>query len=231
MIKIVIVDDHSLVRVALRRILSDIPEMKVIGEAADGADAIILCEKLKPDVVLMDIQMPGMDGFEATRQLRQLNSDIKILIVTSCENDVYLTRLLQIGAAGYITKNAETDEMVRAIQLVSTGQRYLTPEIASRLAIKKITAETPSPLSTLTNRELDVMRCITDGMSIAAIAEKLKLSSKTVNSHRYRIFEKLKVQNDVELTHVSMRYGLTQLDRIAAVEIQKKQPASAGELI
>lgn len=220
MIRIVIVDDHSLVRAALKRILGDNPTMKFVGEAADGATAISLCEKLKPDVVLMDIQMPVMDGFEATRQLRQLNADIKVLIITACENDVYLTRLLQIGAAGYITKNASPDEMVKAIQLVSAGQRYLNPEIASRLAIKKITAESPSPLNILTNRELDVMRCIAEGMSIAAIAEKLQLSGKTVNSHRYRIFEKLKIQNDVELTLLSVRYGLLPLDLFSAVQLK-----------
>ncbi len=229
MIKILIVDDHALVRVALRQILGDIPGMSVIGEANDGSTAINFCQELKPDVVLMDIQMPGMNGFDATLQLRELYPDIKILVVTAYENDVYITRLLQIGAAGCILKSASKDEMIRAIQIVSTGQRYLNSKIASQLVLKRIDNDHASPMDVLSNRELDVARCISEGMDASEIADKLQVSPKTVNSHRYRIFEKLKIKNDVELARLSVRHGLVEIEPLPLQPVKSiSQPLISG---
>ncbi len=208
MINVLLVDDHDLVRTGIKRMLDDISGIKVVGEARTGEDAIKLGRKLKPQVVLMDVKMPGIGGFEATRKLLRSDPDIKVLIVTICNNDLYPARLLQVGASGYLTKGASMEEMVQAIRAVNSGQRYISPEIASRLALKHVNDGDESPFEALSERELQVMLMITMGMKVQDIAEKLCLSPKTVNSYRYRIFEKLKVKNDVELTLLAIRHGL-----------------------
>ena len=208
MINVLLVDDHDLVRTGIRRMLDDISGIKVVGEARTGEEAIKLGRKLKPQVVLMDVKMPGIGGFEATRKLLRSDPDIKVLIVTICNNDLYPARLLQVGASGYLTKGASMEEMVQAIRAVNSGQRYISPEIASRLALKHVNDGDESPFEALSERELQVMLMITMGMKVQDIAEKLCLSPKTVNSYRYRIFEKLKVKNDVELTLLAIRHGL-----------------------
>jgi len=207
-INVLLVDDHDLVRTGIRRMLDDISGIKVVGEARTGEEAIKLGRKLKPQVVLMDVKMPGIGGFEATRKLLRSDPDIKVLIVTICNNDLYPARLLQVGASGYLTKGASMEEMVQAIRAVNSGQRYISPEIASRLALKHVNDGDESPFEALSERELQVMLMITMGMKVQDIAEKLCLSPKTVNSYRYRIFEKLKVKNDVELTLLAIRHGL-----------------------
>lgn len=208
MINVLLVDDHDLVRTGIKRMLDDISGIKVVGEARTGEEAIKLGRKLKPQVVLMDVKMPGIGGFEATRKLLRSDPDIKVLIVTICNNDLYPARLLQVGASGYLTKGASMEEMVQAIRAVNSGQRYISPEIASRLALKHVNDGDESPFEALSERELQVMLMITMGMKVQDIAEKLCLSPKTVNSYRYRIFEKLKVKNDVELTLLAIRHGL-----------------------
>lgn len=205
-----LVDDHDLVRTGIKRMLDDVSGIKVIGEARTGEDAVKLGRKLKPQVVLMDVKMPGIGGFEATRKILRVDPDIKVLIVTICDNDLYPARLLQVGASGYLTKGATMEEMVQAIRSVHAGQRYISPEIASRLAFKHVSDKDASPFEQLSERELQVMLMITMGLKVQDIAEKLCLSPKTVNSYRYRIFEKLKVKNDVELTLLAIRHGLVE---------------------
>lgn len=208
MINVLLVDDHDLVRTGIRRMLDDVSGIKVVAEARTGEEAIKLGRKFKPQVVLMDVKMPGIGGFEATRKLLRSDPDIKVLIVTICNNDLYPARLLQVGASGYLTKGASMEEMVQAIRAVNSGQRYISPEIASRLALRHVNDGDESPFEALSERELQVMLMITMGMKVQDIAEKLCLSPKTVNSYRYRIFEKLKVKNDVELTLLAIRHGL-----------------------
>jgi len=209
-INILLVDDHDLVRTGIKRMLGDISGIKVVGEARSGEEAVKLGRELKPQVVLMDVKMPGIGGFEATRKLLRIDPDIKVLIVTVYNNDLYPARLLQVGAAGYLTKGASMDEMVQAIRAVNAGQRYISPEIASRLAFKHVTDSEESPFDALSERELQVMLMITNGVKVQQIADKLCLSPKTVNSYRYRIFEKLQVKNDVELTLLGIRYGVVE---------------------
>lgn len=209
-----LVDDHDLVRTGIRRMLDDISGIKVIAEARSGEEAVNLGRKLKPQVVLMDVKMPGIGGFEATRKLLRFDPDMKVLIVTICNNDLYPARLLQVGASGYLTKGATMEEMVQAIRAVHSGQRYISPEIASRLAFKHVSDTEESPFETLSERELQVMFMVTMGMKVQEIADRLHLSSKTVNSYRYRIFEKLKVKNDVELTLLAIRHGLVESEDI-----------------
>ena len=208
MIEIMLVDDDDLVRTGIKRMLADIPGIKVVAEANSGEDAIKLGRELRPNVVLMDVKMPGIGGFEATRKLVRLDPDIRVLIISSCDDDVYPSRLLQMGASGYLTKGASMGEMVKAIKAVHAGQRYISPEIASRLAFKHVNNKEETPFDTLSERELQVMIMITKGVKVNEISEKLHLSSKTVNSYRYRIFEKLDVKNDVELTLLAIRHGL-----------------------
>ena len=210
MISVLLVDDHDLVRTGIRKILDDVPGLKVVGEARTGEEAVKLSRDHNPQVVVMDVKMPGIGGFEATRKLIRMDPDIKILVLTTCNNDLYPARLLQIGAFGYITKGSNMQEMVQAIRAVNSGQRYISPEIASRLAFRHVSDEDDSPFDSLSERELQVMLMITKGTRVQDIAEKLCLSPKTVNSYRYRIFEKLGVNNDVELTLLAIRHGLVE---------------------
>ncbi|MDF1655823.1 MAG: UvrY/SirA/GacA family response regulator transcription factor [Coxiellaceae bacterium] len=217
MINVMLVDDLDLVRTGIKKMLDEAAGIKVIGEATSGEEAVKLARSVKPNVVLMDVKMPGIGGFEATRKLIRMDPDIKVLIVTVCDNDLYPARLLQVGASGYLTKGATMDEMVQAIKAVHAGQRYISPEIANRLAFKHVSDKDESPFETLSERELQVMLMITKGMKVQEIADKLCLSPKTVNSYRYRIFEKLNVKNDVELTLLAIRHGLVESEETGLI--------------
>lgn len=210
MIKVLLVDDHDLVRLGIKRLLQDVNGLKVVGEASTGEEAVQLARELIPDVVLMDVQMPGIGGLEATRKMIRHNPDIKILALTVFDDEPYPSRLLQAGAAGYITKGCRAEEMIRAIRTIHSGQRYLSSEIAQQLALKRFAATEESPLDLLSERELQIMLMITSGQKVQEISEKLHLSPKTVNSYRYRIFEKLNLNNDVELTLLAIRLGLVE---------------------
>lgn len=212
MIKVFIVDDQNLIRTGIKKLLSDIPGIKVIGEAADGENAIKMLKEHEPDIILMDIKMPGMGGLEATKKILRTYSEVKIIALTICEDDLFPSRLLQAGAYGYLTKGASVPEMVKAIRSVHAGQRYISPEIASQLAIKHITDQGETPFDTLSERELQVALMIVNGHKVQEISDKLCLSPKTVNSYRYRIFEKLNIKSDVELTHLAFRHNL--LDQV-----------------
>ncbi len=214
MIKVLLVDDHDLVRLGIKRLLDDASGIKVVGEAKNGEDAVRLCRKTMPNVVLMDVKMPGIGGYEATRKLLRMDPDIKVLILTICTNDLFPSRLLQVGAAGYMTKTADVDEMIRAIRAVNAGQRYISPHIASRMAFKLVSDVSETAFESLSERELQVALMITMGMSVQEVAVKLCLSPKTVNSYRYRIFEKLTVRNDVELTLLAIRHGLVETESL-----------------
>lgn len=211
MIDVLVVDDHDLVRTGIKRMLSDVRGIKVVGEACDGETAIKLARNLNPDVILMDVKMPGLGGLEATRKLLRLDPDVRILIVTVCNDDLFPAKLLQAGAAGYLTKGATMDEMVQAIRSVHVGQRYISPSIASQLALKHVSENDDLPFSGLSGRELEVALLIIKGMEPQEIAGQLHVTPKTVNSYRYRIFNKLKVKNDVELTLMAMRYQLVDI--------------------
>lgn len=211
MINVLIVDDHDLVRLGIKKLLANIGDIKVIGEAANGETAIRLTRELKPDVVLMDLKMPGIGGLEATHKLLRINPEIKVIAVTSYTEEPFPYHLVRAGAAGYVTKKADVEELVMAIRKVHSGQVYITPEIAQQMALRQVTDASKSPFANLSERELQVMWMITRGSRVQEIAEKLCLSPKTINTYRYRLFEKLDVKNDVELTHLALHYGM--LDR------------------
>lgn len=208
LINILLVDDHDLVRAGISRLLSDISGIRVIGEAKTGEEAVKFAREKNPHVVLMDVKMPGIGGLEATRKMLRHDPDLKIIALTTYGEEPFPSKLLQAGAVGYLTKGALLDEMVMAIRTVHSGKRYLGPEIAQQLALKNLSSHESSPFEILSERELQVMMMITSGQKVQEISEKLCVSPKTVNSYRYRIFEKLTVESDVELTHLAIRHGL-----------------------
>lgn len=209
MINIVIVDDHALMRTGMRRLLEDVRDIKVIGEAESGEKAIDLVKATKPDVVLMDLKMPGISGLDATRRLIRINPKLKIIVVTVCIEEPYPEQLVRAGALGYITKDVTTEELITAIRKVVSGKPYIAPEIAQSMALRQVSNAAKSPFAQLSERELQVMYMVTQGIKVRSIAKRLCLSPKTVNTYRYRLFEKLGVDNDVKLTHLANRYSIT----------------------
>lgn len=209
MIRVLVVDDHDLVRTGISRMLADIDGLQVIGQAESGEAAIRKCRELKPDVVLMDVKMPGIGGLEATRKLLRSQPDVKVIAVTICEEDPFPTRLLQAGAAGYLTKGAALEEMIQAIRMVFAGQRYISPQIAQQLALKSFQPKVNgSPFDLLSEREIQIALMIANCQKVQAISDKLCLSPKTVNTYRYRIYEKLSITSDVELALLAVRHGM-----------------------
>ncbi|WP_133126753.1 two-component system response regulator LetA [Legionella nagasakiensis] len=206
MIKVLIVDDHALVRMGIRRLLEDLPDVDVVGEAESGEIALVLVKTQKPDVVLLDMKMPGIDGWEVTRRLKKSNPQVKVIAVTAMCAEPLPTRVLQLGAMGYLTKESGAEEMAAAIRKVYKGEKYLSAEIAQKMAINSLQAHQESPFDLLSEREMQVMLMITSGMTVQDIADRLFLSSKTINGYRYRIFEKLMIKNDVELTYLAMKH-------------------------
>lgn len=208
MINVMLVDDHGLVRTGIKRLLKDVSGIEVVAEAESGEQAIRQVRKEKPDVILMDISMPGIGGLEATRKISQVVPGVKIIAVTIHDDDPFPARLLEAGASGYLTKGCDVQEIVSAIRSVHLGKQYITPEIAHKLALSFVNEREKSPLERLTPRETQVMLMVVRGETNKAISEKLCLSPKTTSTYRYRLFEKLGVENDVELTRFAIRHGL-----------------------
>lgn len=205
-IKVLVVDDHALVRMGIHRLLDDIPDMNVVGEADSGEEALTMVRTHHPDVILLDIKLPGIDGWEVTRRLKRSDPDIKIIALTAMTTDPLPARLLQLGAMGYLTKECSPAEMATAIRKVANGEKYLSAEIAQKIAINSLEAVKGSPFDALSEREMQVALLITSGMNVQDISDRLFLSGKTINGYRYRIFEKLNVKNDVELTYMAMKH-------------------------
>lgn len=208
MIKVLLVDDHDLVRTGIKRLLDDVSDIEVVAEAGTGEQAVRIVRESKPDVVLMDVSMPGIGGLEATRKINKSCPDTKVIIVTIHDNDPFPVRLLEAGALGYLTKGCDIDNIVDAIRTVSKGKRYLSSEIAQVLALTFVPGGDKSPFDQLSQREMQVMLMVTEGKCIRDISDQLCLSPKTISTYRYRLYEKLKVVNDVELTHMAIRHGI-----------------------
>lgn len=205
-----LVDDHNLVRTGVKRLLEDYDDIQIIAEAASGEEAIRLIHEHQPDIVLMDVSMPGMGGLQATRKLLHIKDDLKIIVLTMHDEDLYPQRLLKAGAKGYITKGANIKEMVHAIRQVKAGKHYISPEIAQRLAVATTTSsfDEASPFETLSERELQVMMMLIEGYKLNVISEKLCLSPKTISTYRYRLYNKLGVETDIDLARLAMCYGV-----------------------
>jgi two-component system, NarL family, response regulator NreC len=212
-IKLLICDDHAVVRSGLRMLLDGKHDIEVIGEASEGDEAIGMARELKPDVVLMDLSMPhGKDGMTATTELKKELPDIAVLILTMHDDDEYLFRAIQIGAAGYILKNAPHDELVSAIQMVASGNAYLSPTATKRLMGEYLqqakSGGEQGPYETLSEREKEILGWIAKGYSNKEIADSLVISVKTVETHKANLMEKLGLRTRPELIKFAMKKGL-----------------------
>lgn len=208
-IKVLIADDHDLVRTGISRMLGDVEDISVVGEATSGEDAISLCRKDPPDVILMDIKMPGMGGLEATKKIVRQHPDVKIVAVTALDDNPFPARLMKAGALGFVTKGVEFNIMVDAIRSVAQGKRYICPQVAQQMALDAFDQkDQDTPFDSLSERELQICIMIVNCQKVPEISETLSVSPKTVNSYRYRIFEKLSVNGDVELTRLAMRHNM-----------------------
>jgi two-component system invasion response regulator UvrY len=211
MIYVLIVDDHDIVRIGIKRLLDDVRGIKVIAEAESGEQALEKIRRRRPDIILMDVNMPGIGGLEATRKLLKVDPTLKIIALTVHGEEPYPTRMLEAGAEGYVTKGCGLEEMVTAIKTVHKGERYVGDEIAQQVALGKLPGGVRSPFDKLSQREIQVMLMVTQGYTIQEISDQLCLSPKTISTYRYRLYEKLAVENDVELTHLAMRHGMVEL--------------------
>ena len=211
MIRVLVVDDHQLVRGGVVSILNQLGDVEVIGEADDGEHAITEAERLKPDVVLMDIIMPGIGGIEATRVIRRRFPDVQVLAVTAMSKDPFPSQLHEAGALGFVSKGCPADELAKAVHAAADGRPFVSRDVAQRMALARFSDDEDSPVSRLSSRELQVMLMIVKGVSNQEISEQLFLSPKTVSTYRHRLYEKLDVGNDVELTHFALRHGIVEL--------------------
>lgn len=210
MIKVMLVDDHELVRTGIRKLLDDAEGISVVAEASSGEEAIELARKAKPDLVLMDVSMPGIGGLEATRKLQQTHAKLKVIVLTMHSDDPFPARMLEAGAMGYLTKGCSVQEIVTAIREVVGGGRYLGSDVAQSLALARMPGNSRSPFDSLSHREMQVMLMLMEGHKISHISDTLCLSPKTVSTYRHRLFDKLGVQNDMELARMAMRHGMLQ---------------------
>ena len=197
---VLVVDDHDLIRLGICRLLSDVPGINVIDQAASGEEAIVLVRKHRPDIVFMDIRMPGIGGLEATQRILSQQPNTKVIVISAFNDDVYPMTLLKAGASGYITKNADTDEIKTAIETVLLGKVYVSPRLAQMMVVNGLSNQSESPLSLFSPRELQIAELITNGKRANDVAESLNISPKIINTYKYRIYEQLGVSNDVELT-------------------------------
>ncbi|MCF7966404.1 MAG: response regulator [Methylobacter tundripaludum] len=207
MISVLLVDDHELVRTGIEALLNDAEDITVIGVAESGEKAVDAVVTLSPDVVLMDVNMPGIGGVEACRRILQQDPEVKIIAVSVRNDGPIPHQLLKLGVLGFVSKGSPVDEMVNAIRKVMEGKRYLCSEVANNLAFQSLPGGNESPFSALSQREAEVVTLILQGKTIKEMSEMLLLSDKTVNTYRYRLYGKLHVKNDVELIRLAIKFG------------------------
>lgn len=218
MVRVVVVDDHPVVRFGIKQLLGSVSDIQVVGEAGTGEAAVHLVREIKPDIVLMDLNMPGISGLVATHKLMRSNPKLKVIVLTFRDKAPFPKRLVRAGAVGYITKGASNEEILKSIRKVMAGQIYITPDIAQRMALRQVSNSAKSPFTQLSGRELQVMLMVTRAQAIKDIAKKLCLSPKTIGTYRYRLLAKLNVSNNVGLTYLAMRYGLLEEAEVLADE-------------
>lgn len=206
-VKILLADDHTIVRQGLKLIIAAHPDMEVVGEAATGREAIDMAEKLHPDMVLMDVAMPELNGIEATRRLVSANARLKVLVLSMHKEAVYVREILKAGARGYILKDAIDTELLNAIRSVAKGDGYISPAVSGAL-LNDYRKDVTDPVDLLSGREREVLQLIAEGKTNKEIATKLNLSVYTVDSHRGKIMEKLNLHSTGELVRFAIKHGL-----------------------
>jgi DNA-binding NarL/FixJ family response regulator len=205
--KVLLVDDHAIVREGYRRLLEDEASIRVVGEAANAAQAYEQARSLEPDVVVMDIALPGVSGIEATRRMLRDQPQLRILMFSMYDAAIYARRALEAGALGYLSKATAPEVLVRAIYAVSRGERYVSPDVATNIA-QSATQPGKSEIEALTPREFEVLRLLVQGETVKSISEKLALSEKTVANHQSTIREKLGARNSAQLARLASQLGL-----------------------
>jgi len=207
-VTVLLAEDHTIVRKGLRSLLDGQEGIRVVGEAEDGRMALAQVERLMPDIVLMDISMPILNGIEATREIRALHAGARVIVLTVHSHEEYVLQALQAGASGYVPKNAAPDELVAAIRAVSRGDLFLSPSLPSTVAAECLRKASPDPYERVTPRERQVLQLIAEGRRNREIAALLHISVKTVETHRAHLLEKLGVHSTAELTQYAIRKGV-----------------------
>jgi DNA-binding NarL/FixJ family response regulator len=208
--RVLLADDHAVVRDGLRALLEQVGDFEIVGTAGNGRDAVAEAQRLSPDVVVMDIAMPELDGIEATRRILEKCAGTKVLILSMVLSSEHLHRAMHAGARGYVLKESAGDEVVEAVRAVQAGKRYLSHKISETMIDDYLRdGVRVSPLDSLSLRERDVLQLVVEGQTNSVIAAKLSLSPKTIETYRTRIMRKLKVHDTVELVKFAMRHGLT----------------------
>ena len=206
-IKVMLADDHAVVRMGFRLLLDGSPDIRVVAEAESGEDAVRRFTEVKPDVVVLDLSMPGIGGLEALSRILAREPGAKVLVLTAHEDAMHAKRVLKAGALGYLSKRSAAEELIQAIRQVHAGRTFLEPAIAQQLAMEQLTG-TRSPVDMLSEKEFKVFLALARGQSVAEIAEVLSLSPRTIGTHLYNIKQKLGASNSAELAIVAMRHGL-----------------------
>lgn len=216
-IRVILAEDHTIVRKGLRSLLEGEEDIEVIGEAGDGKEAITLVEQKKPDIVVMDIGMPELNGLEATRRIKKRFPETKVLILTMHTNEEYVFEILQAGASGYIVKKAAPTELVSALRAVKRGESFLSPSISKKVIDEYLQrageAKRRGAFELLTDREREVLQLIAEGNSTRGIAGRLFISTKTVETHRSNLMEKLDLHGTADLTRYAIRMGIVDPER------------------
>ena len=214
-IRMLLVDDHKLMREGLRALLEGAPDLEIVGQASDGREALDLVRTLSPDVVVMDVGMPELNGVEATRRIRSEFEGVKVIALSTHTDKRYVHHMLEAGACGYVLKIAAYDELLRAVRAVSVGKTYLSPEVTASVVERSRSPHDGSEVdaySTLGSREREVLQLVAEGKTSAETAKEMHISIKTVETHRRNIVQKLGLHGTAELTKYAVREGLTSLE-------------------
>lgn len=206
-LKVLLVDDHSVVRMGFKMLIDSEKDMQVIAEAETGEDGIIKFQEIKPDVIVMDITMPGIGGLEAIERIIAKDKNAKILVLSAHEDSVHPKRVLSAGAIGYLTKRSAAEELINAIRTVGSGKKYIESSVAQQLAITQLSGEN-NPTEVLSDREFEVFISLAKGKSTNEIADTMCLSPRTVGTHLYNIKQKLNANNSAEIALIAIRCGL-----------------------
>jgi len=207
-IRVMLVDDHHLVRNGLRTLLQDSKNIFVAAEASNGEDAISIARTAKPDIILMDIDMPGIGGLGATHKILHMLPKTKVIMLTAYAHDILSSRLLELGTFGYLMKTEGFKTILKAIRQVAKGKYYISPEIVNQIALAKLNDFANSPFKLLSVKELLIVLMVAQGLTVEKIADCLHLSKKTINTYRYAVFNKLQVKNNVGITLMAIKHGL-----------------------
>jgi two-component system, NarL family, invasion response regulator UvrY len=208
MIRVLLVDDHAVVRTGFRLLLQSLADLSVVAEADSGEAACQIYIDLAPDVVVMDLAMPGMGGLEALRRIRARHPQARVLALSAHDDPMHARRSLQEGALGFLSKRSAPEALLEAVTTVAAGRRYIDPALAQKLALAEFDGGSKSPVERLSEREFEVFVRLAGGATVQRIAQDLKLSASTVGTHLYNIKQKLNVENQSELTLIAIRHGL-----------------------